>query len=76
MGSVDVPSLNGLFWTAFLLVLNDPWTKIALLKPRVGSNGKNVQGDRTGQNGHPKEHEIKLTYAAVPYPPTLKDRIP
>jgi hypothetical protein len=76
MGSVDVPSLNGLFWAAFLLVLNDPWTKFALLKPDVESNGKNFQEDKTGQNGHPKEQKTKLTYTAVPYPSTIKARIP
>ena len=44
MGSVDVPSLNGLFWTAFLLVLHDPWTKFALLKPDIEINGDTYQG--------------------------------
>ena len=76
MGSVDVPSLNGLFWAAFLLVLHDPWTKFALLKPDVESNGHIVQSDYTGQNGHPKQQKIKSTYTTVPYPTTLKARIP
>lgn len=76
MGSVDVPSLNGLFWAAFLLVLNDPWTKFALLKPDVESDGKIVQSDHTGQNDHHKEQRIKPTYTAVPYPSTFEARIP
>jgi hypothetical protein len=76
MGSVDVPSLNGLFWAAFLLVLHDPWTKFALLKLDVESNGEIVQDDKTSQNGHGKEKKINPTHTAVPYPSTLKTRIP
>lgn len=76
MGSVDVPSLNGLFWSAFLLVLHDPWTKFALLKPDIETDRKYSPNDLTGQNGQLKEQGIKPAYTAVPYPSTLQARIP
>jgi hypothetical protein len=48
MGGVDVISLNGLFWTTFLLVLKDPWTEFTLLKPKMEeeeSHGQTGNGD-------------------------------
>lgn len=83
MGSVDVPSLNGLFWAAFLLVLNDPWTDFTLLKPDVETNGKIDSVDRKRENGKQngyvkviQQHNTRPTCTAIPYPPTLKARIP
>lgn len=54
MGGVDVPSLNGLFWSFFLLVLKDPWTKFALLKPDVETNGMTVNEDHARPDDHAK----------------------
>lgn len=77
MDSVDVPSLNGLFWSAFLLVLHDPWTKFRLLRPNVDAKSKIL--DYKEQDGHFKSHQSQTTkpqYATIPYPPTLGARIP
>ena len=68
MESVDVPSLNTLFWSAFLLVFNDPWNDFAMLKAngetkdmstqiRVGQDDQNIQSQGFQQRlTKPKVH--------------------
>lgn len=76
MGGVDVPSLDMLLWALFLLVFKDPWTEFAFLEPTTA--GTQAPCDQTMHNGHDKmAHQLnRPAHTAVPYPITLRARIP